>query len=253
MDEPIDTGFAAVLTNPNAVWHPPAEEDVTAAVTTQQALTPAGVEASKALLAMPELTGPLLARLARELAMDIRQQSLILKDYHLNKVQYEFLRDHNDFFKAALHASLIEWNSAMSTQERIKAQAAAALEDKLPDLAIRMGNKSEGLPGVVETAKLFAKIAGVGERDVGATPSGERFTITINLGGDEKLIVGAPQGVSQPGTAAAKLGQLSSNTEGEGSGQTLRPISEGQGDGATFRLVGEAPRSPPAIRQDTEK
>lgn len=250
MEEPVDTGFAAVLTNPNAVWRAP-EADVTATVT--EGLTPDGVQAAKALLSLPLLTAPMLARLARELAMDIRATLEILKDYNLNKVQYDFLREHNEFFKAALTASTIEWNSAMSTQERIKAQAAAALEDKLPDLAIRMGNKSEGLPGVVEAAKLFAKIAGVGERDVGAVASGERFTITINLGADERIIVGASQEVSKAGVLANGAGSLSAHTEGQGNGQTARPIPEGAGGDATFRLLTQTSRAGEALPADTKK
>lgn len=251
MDEQVDTGFAAVLTNPKSVWRAP--DDVTAAVTADEGLTPDGVQAAKALLALPILTGPMLARLARELAMDIRATLEILKDYQLNKVQYDFLREHNEFFKAALTASTIEWNSAMSTQDRIRAQAAAALEDKLPDLAIRMGNKSEGLPGVVEAAKLFAKIAGVGERDMGAVASGERFTITINLGADEKIIVGSTQEVSATHPTAAGAGSLSSDASGQDSGQAVRPLAEGQGDGATFRLLTKTTGDRQAVLEDTKK
>jgi hypothetical protein len=251
MDEQVDTGFAAVLTNPNAVWKP--SEDVTATVTGPTGLTADGVQAAKALLALPILTGPTLARLARELAMDIRATLEILRDYNLNKVQYEFLRDNNEFFKAALTASTIEWNSAMSTQDRIRAQAAAALEDKLPDLAIRMGNKSEGLPGVVEAAKLFAKIAGVGERDVGAVASGERFTITINLGADEKIIVGSSQEVPSTGAVKTGAGHLPVDAEAQDRTQALRPIAEGQGDNATFRLLTKTSGDRPAVPDDTKK
>ena len=271
MDEPVDTGFAAVLTNPNAVWKEPSDGSIYAVLSRAQAapgeqagldaavtatvtkLTPDGVQAAKALLSLPALTAQMLARLARELAMDIRPQLDILKDYGLNRVQYDFLREHNEFFKAALYASVIEWNSAMSTPERIKAQAAAALEDKLPDLAIRMGNKSEGLPGVVEAAKLFAKIAGVGERDMGNVATGERFTITINLGADERLVVGAPKEISAAGVSAAGAGKIPVDAEGQDRAQALRPIAEGAGNASTFRLVSQAPSDRAAIPEDTKK
>ena len=150
-------------------------------------------------------------------------------------------------------ASTIEWNSAMSTPDRIKIQAAAALEDKLPDLAIRMGNKSEGLPGVVEAAKLFAKIAGVGEREMGAVASGERFSIVINLGADEKLTIGAPQEISPAGAGKARACHVPVDAEAQDHAQALRPIAQGQGSSETFRLVSTTPSDLPEVQGDTKK
>ncbi len=106
----------------------------------------------------------------------------------MSKEQYDWLKEHHAFFKQALHVSTIEWNSALTTPERIKLESAAILEDALPRLGARMANQAEGLPGVVEAAKLFAKIAGLGEKEVGDRAPGEKFTISINLGGDDKLI-----------------------------------------------------------------
>ena len=60
-------------------------------------------------------------------------------------------------------------------------RSAAALEQSLPALHSRMVDTNETLPAVVETAKLFAKLAGVGEEKQ-AQVSGERFTISINIG-----------------------------------------------------------------------
>lgn len=198
MSDPIDTGFDAVLAGER--WEPPPEETdppVTAAVNEEitpsnlvtPGLTPDGVQAAKALVNLPPLDAPALAKLAREIAMDIKERHAILKDFGLTQTQYDFLSENNDFFKQALHAACIEWHAPLSTQERIKTEAAAILEDSLPGLGARMQNKSEGLPGVVEAAKLFAKVAGVGERDAGAGAVGERFVINIDLGGDQKISV----------------------------------------------------------------
>lgn len=162
--------------------------EVTATVT--PGLSPAGVQAAKVLVHLPkDLDYPTLAKLAREVAMDIKERSAILQEYKLTQTQYEFLEGNNEFFKSALAAACREWHAPMSTPERIKIEAAAILEDSLPGLGSRMQNRSEGLPGVVEAAKLFAKVAGVGEREAGAGNSGERFTINIDLGGDQKLVV----------------------------------------------------------------
>jgi hypothetical protein len=185
----VDTGFDAVLAG--EVWTEP--EQVTAAVTepvtatVTSGLTPAGVQAAKALVVLPDLKSSDLAKLAREIAMDIKERHVVLKEHGLSQAQYDFLEAHNEFYKSALSAACIEWHAPLSTQERIKVEAAAILEDSLLGLGLRMQNKSEGLPGVIEAAKLFAKVAGVGEREVGSSNSGERFVINIDLGGGQKI------------------------------------------------------------------
>lgn len=137
---------------------------------------------------LPEFTPVELAKLAREVAMDIKDLAVVLEHYKLTREQYDQLAQHNEFFKQALHVSIIEWNSALTTPERIKLESAAILEDALPRLGARMANAAEGLPGVVEAAKLFAKIAGLGEKEQGTSAPGERFTINIDLGGDHRTI-----------------------------------------------------------------
>lgn len=155
----------------------------------QARLTPEGVQAAKALVALPPLDPPTLAKLARTVAMDIQERHTILAEFKLTQVQYDFLEAHNEFYKAALQAACIEWHAPLSTAERIKVEAAAILEESLPGLGARMQNKGEGLPGVIEAAKLFAKVAGVGERETSGAASGERFSINIDLGGDQKITV----------------------------------------------------------------
>jgi hypothetical protein len=204
MEDLVDTGFSAVIANPAAVWRAPEEKPTPGANSSLPsgeseppvtALTSGAGPVTATVKATPvplpkELTVHMLARMAREIAQNIREPNVILVDYKLTQAQFDYLFESHEFFKQALHHAIIEWNAAGNTQDRIKLQAAAGFEDKLPLLLTRMGNASEGLPGVVEAAKLIAKVAGVGERDATASAPGERFTITINLGADEKLVVG---------------------------------------------------------------
>jgi hypothetical protein len=204
----VDTGFEAVLAG--ETWAPPdidadtasrqsglavsaSEEKVNPPLTAtvNPGLTPEGKQAAKALVQLPALTVPELSKLAREMAMDIKERHVILKEFGLTETQHDYLEANNEFYKAALHAACAEWHAPLSTPERIKIEAAAILEDSLPGLGARMQNKSEGLPGVVEAAKLFAKVAGVGEREAGGAVSGERFVISIDLGGDQKITLSA--------------------------------------------------------------
>lgn len=218
-DERVDTGFADII-NGAPVWSDPG---VTAAVTS--GLTEEGKDAAKVLLQIPDFTQQQLAALAREIAMDIKTIDNILRTHNLTNPQYEYLKENNEFFKHALKTLTIEWHSAASTPERIKIEAAAAIEDAMPVLYTRMVNKAEGLPGVTEVAKLFAKIAGVGERQEGAGAPGERFTITIDLGGDQKLVVGTKDvtpALPAPGGASA----LPALTQGDGDTRPVQPNIE---------------------------
>lgn len=226
-DDPVDTGFDAVIAGEK--WEAPPEieirdaepptphvcatvhpgnrcdrcfAEITATVTPEpeqpapapsptvvDGLTPAGVQAAKALVNLPNLSWPDLAKLAREMAMDIKERHTILAEFKLTETQYDFLEAHNEFYRAALAAACKEWHAPLSTQQRIEVEAAAILEDSLPGLGARMQNKGEGLPGVIEAAKFFGKIARVGERESSAAAPGERFTINIDLGGDKSLTV----------------------------------------------------------------
>lgn len=129
----------------------------------------------------PEISLMEMARLAREIATDLRELPDILRIFSLTPEQYARIKT-MPFFINALETSTLEWNSALNTHERIKLEAACALEDALPSLSARMKKSDEALPGVVEAGKLFAKIAGLGEREQNQGAPGERFTITINLG-----------------------------------------------------------------------
>lgn len=127
-----------------------------------------------------------LAKLAREIAMDIKELDIVLGFYHLTLEQYAEVCK-IPFFKRALENSTQEWNSALSTHERMKIEAAAILEEGLPILGARMKNKDETFAAATEAGKLFAKIAGLGEVNRNEAAPGEKFTINISLGGDAKL------------------------------------------------------------------
>lgn len=164
--ETVETGLTAVYTEPA---EPSVAVPVTAAVN---------------LPALPATLTPFdLARLAREIAMDIKELSAILTVYNLTPAQYDVIKKHPQF-KRMLESAIIDWNSALSTHDRIKVEAAAVLEDALPKLGARMTNGAESLAMQVEAGKLMAKLAGIGENTHGPQ-GGEKFTITINLGADK--------------------------------------------------------------------
>lgn len=172
------------------------DEEITATVTT--GLTPEGLDALKAIVALPKQFGPPeMVALARDLATNIHPLNVILLNHNVSNVQYEFLTEHNAFFKKTLEALSLEWQGVTKTVDRLRMQAQAALEAQLPSIASRMGKQSEKLIDAVEAAKLFAKIGDVDGGASGGNASGERFTISIDLGADSRLVIGnagsAPQ------------------------------------------------------------
>jgi hypothetical protein len=113
------------------------------------------------------------------------ERPVILKKHGVTEAQVKTLETHS-YFQKLLDQTAREWNSPRSINERLALESAVALEGAIPDIAARMGVKNEPLTGVVEAGKLLAKIAGAGEQRQQQAP-GEKFTITINLGGETQV------------------------------------------------------------------
>ena len=125
-----------------------------------------------------------LAKLAREIAMNIRPAAVILQDFGLTETAfYEITK--NPFFQRARDQFALEWNSMLTTNERVKLISAYALEQALPRLTKRMMG-DEPLAAAADVAKLFSRNAGLGEARADGK-SNERFQITINLGADKEV------------------------------------------------------------------
>lgn len=135
---------------------------------------------------MPDFDEATLAKLAREMAMNIRSAATIFNDYGLDEEQYYELLARNEFFKKAKEQFTLEWNATTSTSDRVRIGSLAFLEQLLPALGRRALDKTEPLPAVTDVAKLFARNAGVGEARSEGKGSDDRFVITINLGADSE-------------------------------------------------------------------
>jgi hypothetical protein len=127
-----------------------------------------------------------VVKLAREIAMDIQPIETILKQYSISPQRWEELQRNGKFVRL-LESQVEEWNSALNTHERVRAKSAAMLEEWLPELNNRLHDRDIALPAKIEAGKMLTKMAGIGEREMGAGGGGERFTVTINLGEDHKL------------------------------------------------------------------
>jgi hypothetical protein len=129
----------------------------------------------------------LFVKLAREIAIDHHDIETILKTYQIDDETWLDIRA-NAHFRRLLEEELAAWQSATNTHERTALKAAALVEEWLPEANSRLHDRSESLNGKVELGKLLARIAGMGLTGAGVEGgSGERFSITINLGNDAKL------------------------------------------------------------------
>lgn len=205
----IDTGLIVEPANQ------PAKTDVTAAVTPA---VPAVAEKP------PEWDIPDLTALARDVAIQMVDLPVILEKHEITPEQYAKLQE-NTFFKQLVTQAAIEWNSPASTNQRLALQAAALLEDHMPDMASRIKNTQEPLPGVVQAAALLTKIAGIGEAAKGPAEPGEKFTITINMG-DTKQVIEA--------TAAKTVEAVEVRTLPEGPSDTQEVLALPQGNSSTI-------------------
>lgn len=186
-----------------------------------------------AAVILPKLTLNDLAKLAREIAQNIRDLPDTLALFKLDEAQYAVLLA-NPFFKRALEGSILEWEAAGNTVQRLALGSAAILEDSLPHLGARMTDDKEPLPAAVETAKLLAKLAGIGETNK-TMASGEKFTITINLGDDKQLVY--EHGSDQAPAAPSAPDKIRDVIEGDYHKTPLHELPEGEGSGPDIPTV----------------
>jgi hypothetical protein len=131
---------------------------------------------------MVDLDEMQLAKLARELVMNIRNYQLTFADFGIDETSYQQI-EKNDFFRRVKEQFTIEWNSCNSTEERLRIGSLAYLERLFPVITKRAMMPDSNLSAATDVTKALMKAAGVGElRNEKANT--ERFVITINLGAD---------------------------------------------------------------------
>ena len=131
------------------------------------------------------LTPGLIARLARDVVMELKALPDILAPYCITELQYARIKE-MPFFKRVFEDFTVEWNRVTSTPERIRLISAVMLEEGLPRMGAQMIDKDVSPAIAIETGKFFAKIAGVGESKTDGVV-GEKFVINISLGEETKL------------------------------------------------------------------
>jgi len=128
-----------------------------------------------------------LSKLARDIAWDIYPLETVLGNYNVTQEEWQAIKE-MPRFQRYLENEIATWANADNTAERVKIKSQALIEDYLPEIYERMIDPTENLPAKVEAAKFIGKLAGLGnERSAGDVSTGEKVSITINLGEDRKL------------------------------------------------------------------
>ncbi len=138
-------------------------------------------------LELPKLEGDLLMlRIARQLAMDQHPLEKILEMEGVDFRDFKRM-ERMPRFQQYLQDEIKNWNSATNTSERVKIKAAAMIEEWLPEAFAQMHNESAPLLHRTDLSKLVARLGGMDKGDMAVGAGGERFSVTINLGSDQKL------------------------------------------------------------------
>jgi len=129
------------------------------------------------------------SRLALDLAMGIKPVAALLDDYGLSAAQMrQRMADPN--YQAQIREYRRIWSSPMNAAERVRIKTAVMVEDGLTDLWQIMTN-AEMNPSVrLDAHKHLTRLADV-EPQRSADAGGSRFSVTINLPGQEQMVVEA--------------------------------------------------------------
>jgi hypothetical protein len=115
--------------------------------------------------------------------MDISDLETILKRHDVSDKRWDSIQKHPRFVEL-LKASIIEWQSAINTEQRVKVKAATLLEEWLSEANSRLHDNNESLAAKTELAKFLGRLAGMGLNHATMGDTGEKISININLGAD---------------------------------------------------------------------
>lgn len=132
-----------------------------------------------------------VARIARLLATQLRTLEQICAEYQFEQDYFATEIAPNPYFQRVLEDYTKEYNALNSTQKRLAFSALVALEEKLPILANRMGDRQSDLADAVAVGKLLRELAGIAPPTAQPNASANQpFSININFG-DSKLKIDA--------------------------------------------------------------
>lgn len=185
---------------------------------------PAVVTAAVTPQPIPEgFSIPGVVALARDLAMEMYDEPVLLKKHGISEAQYATLKT-VPYFINTLKSMAEEWHGTTNSQQRLAMQTSIGLEEVLPDVIARAKVRNEPLQGVAQLVKVLAEICGAAGSNRQQAPASERFKITINLGADTEVFEKSKPVITVEAESAPQ--QVQSQPQGFGSLLTLQTEPE---------------------------
>ena len=143
---------------------------------------------------------------AKELAVDIMEPQTLIDKFSMTIEDWDAVIQHPQF-KEMVVEEKERWHSSLNTKERVEVKTWQIIEDALLKFQEYLHSPTFSDTAKVQLLQALQKQVGVGQRDgnIGG-PVGERFQITINMGGEKsehdvtsggKLIEGTAQETGQ--------------------------------------------------------
>lgn len=146
---------------------------------------------------LPETTTPFVLKfgsedarlrsLAREIALDILPREVILKNHHISVDDWDRITRLARFGEM-LRQERETWGATLNTRERVDVKTLALVEEALPMMYGYLSDARFADNAKVELFKALQRGAGLGQKDM-QVATGERVSITINLGNDKTVTV----------------------------------------------------------------
>lgn len=129
----------------------------------------------------------LLVTLSREIAMNVFKLEDILERHNVDEKTWDFIQSHPRFTQL-LQNAVVEWESALNTEERVKVKSATMIELWLTHASALLHSQDEDTGKKTELAKFIARLANMGVPNTQVNGGGERLSVIINLGSDQLKI-----------------------------------------------------------------
>lgn len=150
--------------------------------TSSTQVTIPGAEASLDLSALS-------AHIATELAAGLSDAAAVRERYGISMEQWEVLKK-SSVFRRMLAEAVQKLRGDLNAAARIQLKADIVLEDSIPAYDDIIHSKEAPMQARIDAGKLIAQIAGrSGKSGEGGGPAGGGFTLNINLGSNEKVVI----------------------------------------------------------------
>ena len=131
----------------------------------------------------------LSAHIATELAAGLSDASAVRERYGISQAQWETLKK-SEVFREMLGEAVRRLRGDLNASARIQMKADIVLEDAIPAYDDIIHSKETPAQAKIDAGKLLAQLTGrTGKQNENGPVSGGGFTLNINLGGQEKVVI----------------------------------------------------------------